>query len=452
MSPNVWFAIAAVVSFGCLLWLVQDMKWRPVPPILTFAVFAIFFRFALSAFHPFTFPPIVGPFSINALYSLLVVGLGFQFINYRLLLLRFLLPIYGLLLLIVISAIYNGSLKESIQSLVKWLFFVVITLAIYESVVRVGRALVLEKLLMAFSVPIILQLICIPLGYNKPTEDSNAISYIGGYNHEAVFSVMLVTALIMAALRLMVAPRPSFWWTAFPLLLAVQVAMANYRTNILSMLMPLLGFLYLHFLHKGLPLAKVGVALGVVAAFFVVATMDFTTLITRFSDISTVAESLGQLIKPPQFYTQFEQDYFSARVYFWSEYINAYVESNSVQHLIGMGADTWDKQFPKYAHNTLVSYLFELGMLGFLSLAFIFTRTLLLCLSGPLTTYSAQLFLGFSGFIVMNMGTMPLWQIEGMILFAVLSAFAWELKLKTSMKTVVDPAETDISNLAGEPT
>jgi hypothetical protein len=422
-----------------------------VPHILTYAVFAIFFRFTLSAFHPFTFPPVVGPFSINALYSLLVIGLGFQFINYRLLLVRFLLPVYGLLLLIVVSAVYNGSLKESIQSLLKWMFLVVITLAIYESVVRVGRALVLEKLLMAFSVPITLQLISIAVGYSKVT-DENAVSYIGGYNHEAVFSVMLVTALLIAALRLLVAPRPPRIWNALPLMLAVQVSMANYRTNILSMLIPLFGFLYFHYLHRGLPLAKVGAALGVVAAACALAMMDLTHVFSRFMEIGTVFESATQLIKEPQYFTDFEQNFFSARIYIWSQYIDGYLLSNSTQHLIGLGPDTWDQHFPKYAHNTFISFLYELGMLGFIGLAVVFIRTLLLCLSGPLTTYSAQLFLSFLGFTVMNLGTMPLWQIEGMVLFAVLTAFAWELKLTTSTKPVVAAMGADISNLTGEPT
>ena len=97
--------------------------------MLVFVVYALFFRFLLSAFHPFTFPAVLGPFSINALYSIAVIAVGLLVINHRLLLLRYLLPVYLLIALIIISALYNGSLANSIQSLVKWLFFVVIALA-----------------------------------------------------------------------------------------------------------------------------------------------------------------------------------------------------------------------------------------------------------------------------------------------------------------------------------
>lgn len=451
MSPSVWLAGAAVVSAGCLVWLVLDLRRQPLPPILTFAVYAIFFRFLLSAFHPITFPAVVGPFSINALYSVLVIGLGFWFIDFRLLRLRFLLPVYGLILLIAISASYNGTLKDSIQSLLKWLFFLVIALAVYESVIRAGRAVVLEKLLMSFSIPVVLQLLSVALGYSKATENDSSVSYVGGYNHEAVFSVMLVTALMLAALRQILPPRTPRLWSMLPLLLAAEVALTNYRTNILSMLPPLFGFLYFHFLHKGLPLAKVSAALALMAGAIALTTVDFSNLIERFAEIGTVVDSTAQLIKSPVYYTEWEQDYFSARVYIWSQYIDAYLQGNSAQHLIGLGSDAWENQFRKYAHNTFVSHLYELGVLGCTAIAYFFLRNMLLCFSGPLTAYSMQLVLCFLGFLVMNMGTMPLWQIEGMILFAVLCALAWELKLTTSMKTGVTAVGADIPKLVGEP-
>jgi hypothetical protein len=450
MSSAVWLAVAAAVSAGCLLWLMLDIRRQPLPRVLKFTVYAIFFRFMLSAFHPFTFPAVIGPFSINALYSVVVIGLGFQFIDHRLLRLRFLLPIYGLILLIVISALYNDSLKDSIQSLLKWLFFLVIALAVYESLIRVGRALVLEKLLMCFTIPVTLQLVSVALGYSKVTDNDDSISYIGGYNHEAVFSVMLVTAMSLAAMRQMIPPRAPWQWSFLPLLLAVEVALANYRTNILAMLAPLLGFLYFHFLHKGLPLAKVAAALALMAGAIALATVDFSHVVQRFAEIGTVIDSTTQLIKSPLFYTEWEQDYFSARVYIWSQYIDAYLQADSTQHVIGLGADAWEHQFRKYAHNTFISHLYELGILGCVGIAYIFLRTLLLCLSGPLTTYSAQLLLCFLGFVIMNLGTMPLWQIEGVVLFATLSALAWELKLTSTIKTAMDPAGTDDSSLVGE--
>src|SRR3990167_7585274 len=84
MSQNLWLGVAALVSIACLFWLVWDIRKQPLPHILVFAVFAIFFRFLLSAFHPYTFPPLAGPLSINALYSAFIIGLGFLLIDHRL--------------------------------------------------------------------------------------------------------------------------------------------------------------------------------------------------------------------------------------------------------------------------------------------------------------------------------------------------------------------------------
>jgi uncharacterized membrane protein YfcA len=67
MGSGVWIGVAAMVSASCLVWLVLNLARQSLPRILVFVVYAIFFRFLLSAFHPYTFPPIAGPFSINAL-------------------------------------------------------------------------------------------------------------------------------------------------------------------------------------------------------------------------------------------------------------------------------------------------------------------------------------------------------------------------------------------------
>lgn len=429
MSPTAWLGVAAVGSAGCLLWVSHELRRQPVPRILVFVVLAIFFRMLLSAFHPFTVPAFVGPFSINALYSLMIIAIGFLLIDRRLLRLRFMLPVHGLIALTLLSALYNGSLGDSIQSLLKWLFFIVIVLAVYESIVRCGRALVLEKLLLGFSIPVVLQLASVLLRHSKATETDGSVSFVGGYMHEAVFSGVLIAALMIAALRQMCMPRTRRWWAFVPMLLAVEVALTNYRTNILTMLMPLMGYLYFRFIYNGVPLAKVATMLVAAVGLVAVASVDLRVIVDRFAEIGTVLDSMGDLIKAPIYYTDLEQDYFSTRVYLWSQYIDGYLDGNFVQAIIGMGADSWEHLFPRYAHNTFVSYLYELGMLGCGVLVYFFLSNMVRCFSGTLTTYSAMLFLCFLGFLIMNMGTMPLWQVEGVILFAILCALSWELKL-----------------------
>lgn len=446
MSPTLWHAIAALVSIVCLIGLSLDLRRQALPRVLVFVVYALFFRFLLSAFHTYTFPPVAGPFSINALYSLLVIGLGVLVINRRLLLLRFLLPVHGVMIVSIVSALYNGTLTESIQSLLKWAFFIVIALAVYESLLRSDRIKVLENLLKSFSIPIILQLLSVALGYSKRNEIDNSTSYLGGYNHEAVFSVMLVAALMLAALRQMLNPPTARMWRFLPILLAGSVMLANYRTNILTMLLPLGGFLWFRFFYGAQPLARMTGLAALTAGMAVIAIVDFSALVARFSEIGTVLEKASSLIKSPRYYTPWEQDYFSSRLYIWSQYIDGYMNSNFVQHLIGMGPDTWSELFPKYAHNTFISSLYELGLLGTLLLAYFFLAGLRRSLTSPYTTYSILLFLGLLGFLVMNLGTMPLWQIEGMILFAILNALTWERSLQPHAAKAPRPASAPLQH------
>ena len=75
-------------------------------------------------------------------------------------------------------------------------------------------------------------------------------------------------------------------------------------------------------------------------------------------------------------------------------------------------------KFDLYAHNTYVSYVYEYGYLGF----FTFIGLLILILSSAMKMSDKPLskIIAFSiaGFLIMNLATMPLWNIEGLIFFA----------------------------------
>jgi len=237
------------------------------------------------------------------------------------------------------------------------------------------------------------------------------------------------------------------------LLIAVLVMFTNYRTSIIAMLLPLTGYIYFRFIRQGVPLMKVCASVVLACATIGIGFMDFSHIIERFSEIGTVMDSLADLIKAPAYYTEWEQDYFSARLYIWSQYLDGFVNGGTLQYLIGHGADSWSGLFAKYAHNTFVSYLYELGILGALALAYLFLRNMGRCWSSPLTIFGLFLFLAFGAFLVMNLGTMPLWQIEGVALFAMLNAFAWTLHwepvLQAPVAATEEPADQDVHGPAG---
>src|SRR5206468_15797 len=79
----------------------------------------------------------------------------------------------------------------------------------------------------------------------------------------------------------------------------------------------------------------------------------------RFADLATVLDSGTELMKRPELYTRAEVQMMSARPYIWSGYIYGYLDGGTLQHLIGFGGNSWDGVFSKYAHNTLISSLYE---------------------------------------------------------------------------------------------
>src|SRR3546814_14372559 len=89
---------------------------------------------------------------------------------------------------------------------------------------------------------------------------------------------------------------------------------------------------------------------------------------SRFADVATFLSDPGSLIKPPREFTQLDRQIMSGRPLIWSEYLYAYADGTPFQLLFGFGPESWAKSFDVYPHNTLISTLYELGMIGMIAL------------------------------------------------------------------------------------
>ena len=87
---------------------------------LAFAICAIWLRFFLSAFHTITYPSLVAGFSINALSSISVAGLGLFFLPFTVFTLKKLFPFYLFFAVIAVSGFVNMKIPGAINVLVKW--------------------------------------------------------------------------------------------------------------------------------------------------------------------------------------------------------------------------------------------------------------------------------------------------------------------------------------------
>ncbi|WP_269519982.1 O-antigen ligase family protein [Alteromonas sp. BMJM2] len=393
---------------------------------LAFAICAIWLRYFLSAFHTITYPPLVAGFSINALGSIGVAGLGLLLIPSAVFTLKKLFPFYVFFTAIAVSGFVNMQIPGTINVLVKWCYFLVLAGALFLSIRAQGQNETFKKLLVAFFMPVTLQVLSILLGQAKATEADGSTSYIGGYNHEAAFSMIIVSFIFVVGLveRNSIKFRTSLFSMAVFLLVLV-----NYRTAILTIL-PIAAVFYFTLVEQRLkPSQKAPVLVVVSILFFMVFSVLSFTMQERFADVGVLLSNLDLIVKAPMYFSDAERDIMSARVFIWSQYINAFMNADVVQQIFGFGPDSWKQKFDLYAHNTFVSYLYEYGILGLSSFFLICTSVVIQALAIKDNKLSKIIVLSFGGFLTMNLATMPLWNIEGLIFFAILSALVFNGQL-----------------------
>jgi hypothetical protein len=143
----------------------------------------------------------------------------------------------------------------------------------------------------------------------------------------------------------------------------------------------------------------------------------------RMGDVSVIAEQGGEIIKSPDEFTAEERKLLSGRVYLWNLYIQDYAAGTDRTLLLGYGADSWVEKFGLYAHNTLISYLYEFGFIGTLLLVLVWISMIVRACSVADWTLRGQLVSTHIGFILLNMATMPFWMIEGLIFYGLLCGY-----------------------------
>ena len=386
---------------------------------LAFAICAIWLRFFLSAFHTITYPSLVAGFSINALGSIGVAGLGLLLIPTSALLLKKYFPFFLFCLCIAISGFVNMKIPGTINVLVKWCYFLVLASSLVISIRLQGQNTTLKKLLVAFTMPVALQILSVVLGQAKATEADGSASFIGGYNHEAAFSMIIVSFIFVIGLinRGTLPFRTALFSLSLFLLILV-----NYRTSILTII-PIAAVFYFTLVEQRLkPSQKAPVMMVVAIILCFVFVALSVSMRERFSDIGLLLGNLDLMLKAPIYFSDSERDIMSARVYIWSQYIDAFRNAELLNQLLGFGPDSWKGRFNLYAHNTFVSYLYEYGVLGFVSFIFVCITILINSLKLLDKKLSKIIALSFVGFLAMNMATMPLWNIEGLIFFSIFNA------------------------------
>jgi len=395
-----------------------------------FVIFAIWLRYIMSVFHEITFSPAIAGLSWNAIGSVAIAGTGLLLMTPRHFLLKPLLPVYALILLLLISAAANEGIFTALNAAVKHIYFIVLMVAVYRALLENGGARFFTPLLLAFAPLVVFQLLSIGLGAVKASEFDGSSSYIGGYNHEATFSIAMATFFVTLCFAITLG-------RVLKGLLAIIVlggiVLANYRTTMLAIL-PVAAIQFVSsamfsFVRAQRVLLAVIISLVTLAGVFVLAGFSAE----RFNDLVVFFGDPGQYIKPQAEFSFDERRLLSGRLYIWSGYIYAWLDGSALNHLIGFGPDSWEEIFKVYPHNTIIAYLYELGWAGvFLLLLFWITMMKLAFRAPP--GDRATLVVAHLSFLFMNLATMALWQIEGVIFYAIICGFSLFRKVETGAK------------------
>lgn len=411
-------AVTALSAFG-LWWAMRGFRsWGT-----RYLIGIVWLRYALAAIPDVTYTPVAAGLSINALVSIVAVGGGFFVINRSLLLLKYVAPVYAFMAVIAVSAAVNGPDAGVINTLTKWGYFLVVALLTYDAVKTYGADRLFARLSVAFIAPLTLQYLSFLLRYAKATESDGSVSYIGSYSHEAVLSTIVLTFIVLLSFG--GAGRKLLARVFFIGLGVFGLLLANYRTSILAAGPALSVFFFRGSLMRIVPEQRPLVAVAVLFAFSGLLAFVGVSLGERFADIGAVFGDGFDLFKAPYYFTSREQDLLSARVYLWSRYIHGYLEGDLLNYLFGYGPNSWEGVFPKYAHNTFVSCLYEFGIVGVIALAAIFSQSLFGLIWAPDRATAFSLLAANFGFLLLCMATMPLWLMEGIILFGFITGYAW---------------------------
>jgi hypothetical protein len=422
--------------------LVLVQVWRLRDACATFLLVATWFRYSIAVFHEYTYAPLALGLSMIALTSIAVVAIGLLVIGYRNLLLRPLAPFYGIILVIGLSALSNQAWIGAINATIKWLYLIVFAVTAYLSMQRIGSDRLLRSYAVVFAGPIVFQWLSIPWGL-KATNDDGSISFLGGYQHQQALSIILLTFLYVTCFSREMSVTASYARLAISM---AGIALVNYRTALLAAALPAASFAVSKLLRSFVPKQRgvVLVLMGIVTMFVFVGVAALAQ--ERFADIGTMLDKNTSLLQPPERFSKAETRLFSGRAYLWSQYVDAYLNGNIVNILVGFGPEGWVGRFSLYAHNTFVSCLYELGLLGLTAFLWILVSNLLKALRAD-SDDMPTLISCHIGFFVLNLATMPFWTLEGAILYALLLGQTWHLQsTKAAREEMLHPRRRPRAN------
>jgi hypothetical protein len=369
----------------------------------------------LSAFHVYTFPKIVAGLSLNALGSAGLFMLGLLLLPRALLLSKAILSAYLMLAVICVSAVANGIVTDAFEPVMKFGLLIVIALNCYHALRTDDERAFGIATVLSFSPLLVFQALSLVLNISKTNSLSGDQNYIGGYDHESAFSVAVIGLFIVLAVSRAIPVRLKL--VMVPVAVA-SIILANYRTTNIAMA-PLVIYFLLYGISRFFGPTLRRLVVGVSAFALVLVGATSLTALDRFSQLRTIVSGEQPLIQRPDQFTPEERQLLTGRSMIWSSYYYKWKDDGGqTEHLIGFGPDSWKEHFHIYAHNSFVDFLFEYGLFGVAALCIMITTGLMMAWNTGALRW--KMLAAHLSFLTLNFATMPMWQVEGLILFGLL--------------------------------
>ncbi len=422
-----------LLLLGAGLWVALASLVLPrLRGLALFLFLALSARYLVTFFHDYTTRSLVGGQSLNSFVTLGITAAALFITRKDLLRYRAFLPVFAMIAALLLSGIWNMEIVGTVNALIRQLLFLSMMVLVATAIdSEPNDGSVSKAMLAAFIIPLAYQLISIVLRLSKASEGDGSVSYIGGYVHEGVFSVLLLTAMVIISLSAGLSWRRRSVYLA---LIFTALVFANYRTSVLAGL-PILG---MHLVFGSATQVRADMANYVRSGAFLIAVclgMFLVALLSqRMADLGTVFSAGGGLIKPPSEFAADDRGLLSGRILIWSDYIYTTLRSDMSHLVFGFGPDSWQKSFSLYAHNVFVSYVYEIGIFGVIVYVYMLLHFLWLALTAR-KDKRWQLLGAHLAYGLLCMGTMPTFTIEGVLLYAVICGYTVYYNLSQRVKT-----------------
>ncbi|HWU17292.1 MAG TPA: O-antigen ligase family protein [Devosia sp.] len=389
-------------------------------------------RYMVTFYHEYTTNPILGGQSLNSFVTLGVAVVCLFYSRHDLIRYRAILPVYGMIAALLVSGLLNMEFAGTINALIRQGLFLGLMILVATAIdAEPNDGSVSRIMLAAFVVPLCYQLMSVVFRLGKASESDGSVSYMGGYVHESVFSIMLLTALVVIALS------GGLTWkrrTVYMALIFTALFFANYRTSVIAAA----PILLMHIIFGSANNARAGLANYVRAGAFLFAIIfgAFMTVLLsqRMADLGTLLTSGGGLIKPPSAFGTEDRSLLSGRILIWSDYLYTTLRSDVSNLVFGFGPDSWQQVFSIYAHNVYISYVYEIGFVGTALYLYMLAHFLWLALAArpDKRWHLVGIHLCYG---ILCLGTMPTFSIEGVLFYAVICGYTLYYYLAERVKS-----------------